>query len=243
MLNEKEEQRASAVKVFKKTISDKTAVENDYKKVSEQLGVATRKNVEIIEKLKVTEDILKALEIDHEEREELELRRKSEDQNYEVIIEDDEDNLVEDISTGQLHPTKIAQIVKIGPTPDSVCKKCDKKITEKEGMANHLKSHKKADKVMIKCDQCNFETNGGDILLKHISETHIIFQTCLTCKKAFININDLTAHAVKDHALVKSNIDTSKCAVCGEEFISVDPLIHHILRIHHLVNAETLETT
>ena len=96
---------------------------------------------------------------------------------------------------------------------------------------------------MIKCDQCNFETNDGDILLKHISETHIIFQTCLTCKKAFMNINDLTAHAVKDHALVKSNIDTSKCAVCGEEFISVDPLIHHILRIHHLVNAETLETT
>ena len=242
-LNEKEQQRENAVKAFKKTILDKTMVEDDYKKVSEHLGIATRQNVEILEKLKVTEDILQALEIDHEEKEELDNRRKSENQNYEVTIEEDEDDLVEDITTGQLHPTKRAQIVNIGPTPDIVCKKCDKKITDKEGMRNHLKSHMRTEKVMIKCDHCIFETNDGDILLNHISQTHIKFQNCLTCKMAFLSTDELIAHAVKVHTLVKSNIDTSKCAVCGEEFVDVEPLIHHILRIHSLVNEETLATT
>ena len=59
----------------------------------------------------------------------------------------------------------------------------------------------------------------------------------------FLNTEDLVAHAMKEHALVKSNIDTSKCAVCAEEFIDVEPLIQHILRIHRLVDEETLLTT
>ena len=96
---------------------------------------------------------------------------------------------------------------------------------------------------MIKCDQCNFETNGWDILLNHISKTHIKFQTCLSCKRTFVNTEDLVAHAMKDHTLVKSNMDTDKCAVCAEEFISVEALISHILRIHNLVNEHTLVTT
>ena len=131
-LNEKEEQRANAVKAFKKTINDKVNVEEEYRKISEQLGVATRQNSEILEKFKVTEDILQAIEIDHEEREELDKRRKSDQQNYEITIDDDEENLVEDIDTGILNPTKITKIVKIGLTQESVCKKCDKTITEKE---------------------------------------------------------------------------------------------------------------
>ena len=131
-LNEKEEQRANAVKAFKKTINDKVNVEEEYRKISEQLGVATRQNSEILEKFKVTEDILQAIEKDHEEREELDKRRKSDQQNYEITIDDDEENLVEDIDTGILNPTKITKIVKIGLTQESVCKKCDKTITEKE---------------------------------------------------------------------------------------------------------------
>ena len=130
-LNEKEEQRANAVKAFKKTINDKVNVEEEYRKISEQLGVATRQNSEILEKFKVTEDILQAIEKDHEEREELDKRRKSDQQNYEITIDDDEENLVEDIDTGILNPTKMTKIVKIGLTQESVCKKCDK-ITEKE---------------------------------------------------------------------------------------------------------------
>ena len=129
--------------------------------------------------------------------------------------------------------------MKLGLTQESVCKKCDKTITEKEGMSNHLKSHKRAEKVLIKCDHCNFETSDGDILLKHISETHIKFHTCLTCKMAFLNKDDLIAHAVKNHTLVKSNIDTSKCAACAEEFIAVEQLI----RVHRLVNEDTLLAT
>ena len=232
-----------AVKALKKTIGDKAVVEDDYKKVSEQLGISTRQKVEIQEKLKVTEEVLKALEIDHEEKEELDLRRKSDNDNYEVTIEDDEENFVEDIETGQLYPTKVARIVKVSPVPKNVCKKCDKKISEEEGMMNHMKSHKRSEKEIIKCDQCNFETHDGDILLNHISQTHIKFHICLTCKMTFMNTNDLIGHAMKVHTLVKSNIDTDKCAVCSEEFISVNALISHILRIHSLVNEETLATT
>ena len=218
-------------------------MEDDYKKVSEQLGMTTRQHVEIQEKLKVTEEVLKALEIDHEEKEELEIRRKSDKENFEVTIEDDEENLVEDISTGQLHSTKVARIVKVSPAPENICKKCDKKAHENEGMMNHMRSHKGSEKVMIKCDQCNFETNDGDILLNHISKTHIKFETCRTCKMTFVNKEDLIGHAMKVHALVKSNMDTDKCAVCAEEFVSVDALNSHILRIHNLVNEHTLVAT
>ena len=99
----------------------------------------------------MTEDILKALEVDHEEREELESRKKNtNEESYEVLILNDDENLVEDIDTGILHPTKVAKIMHIG-------------------------KHSMAEKTKIKCDHCVFETHNGDVLLHHISATHIKF--------------------------------------------------------------------
>ena len=84
---------------------------------------------------------------------------------------------------------------------DSVCKKCDKIVSNREGMTNHMKSHKKAEKIKIKCDKYKFETHDGDVLLTHISELHVKFLKCLTCGNAFINMADLVAHALKKHSI------------------------------------------
>ena len=129
------EQRENAVKAMKKTIADKRKVEDDYKEVAQKLGAATRNIVELEEELKVTNDICEALEIDHEEKEGLELARKKEQEKYVVSIENDDEDLVEDESTGELHPTKVAKILEVHQTPASeannACKKCDKIISNK----------------------------------------------------------------------------------------------------------------
>ena len=151
----------------------------------------------------------------------------------------DEEDLVEDVDTGILHPTKVAKIMHVGIPTESIYKKCDKNIGADESMTNHMRTHKQAEKIKIKCDHCVFETHDGDILLNHTSETHIKFEKCLTCSQMFVNMADLVTHAFKEHAKNNSN----KCAVCSEEFNSVEILIHHILRIHHLVNEQTLQTT
>ena len=125
------------------------------------MGSATRNIVELEEELKVTNDICEALEIDHEEKEELEMARKREQNNYVVEIEHDNINLVEDVSTGKLHPTKVAKIVEVRQAADSeeknACKKCDKIISTQEGLFNHMKSHTRDEKIKLKCDHCDFE--------------------------------------------------------------------------------------
>ena len=206
-----------------------------------KIGQVTREKEEIQEALKVAKDIMEALEIDNEEREELELERKREQQQYIVTIESDDKDLVEDIATGELHPTKVAKILEIVAGKDTNCKKCDKTISANESMTNHMRSHTRAEKTKIKCDKCEFETHDGDILLNHISETHIRIEKCLTCGETFVTKEDFVAHAFKEHA--KNNNGTNKCAMCGEVLESVDKLIHHILRVHHLVNEQTLITT
>ena len=55
--------------------------------MSQKLGYSTRENVNLQEKLKVTEELLEAQEIEQEEREELENKRRKLDQNYTVSIE------------------------------------------------------------------------------------------------------------------------------------------------------------
>ena len=212
--------------------------------MAEQLGFCTRKNISLQEKLSVTEEILEAQEIDQEEREELEAERKRNDTNnlnYLVSIENDDENLVEDISTGQLHPTKIAKIVHIRENAENVCKKCDKTVCESEGMANHMKSHKKAEKTTLKCDSCEFESHNGNVLLNHISATHVKFYKCLVCIMTYMKMEDMVAQVLKEHAVGDKYMN--KCAVCGESFNNVEKLIHHILRVHNMIDKDTLETT
>ena len=121
---------------MKKVIADKAKIEEDYQEVATKLGSATRNIVELEEELKVTYDICKALEIDYEEREELEAIRKKDQEKYVVVMKEDETDLVEDITTGQLHPTKVAQVV----DGTNSCKKCDLIITDKEGFLKHMKN-------------------------------------------------------------------------------------------------------
>ena len=94
------------------------------------MGSATRNIVELEEELKVTNDICEALEIDHEEKEELEMARKREQNNYVVEIEHDDINLVEDFSTGKLHPTKVAKIVEVRQAADSEKKMLARNVTK-----------------------------------------------------------------------------------------------------------------
>ena len=72
---------------------------------------------------------MKIIEIEHKERKKVEAKRKSKERGYTVLIEDDEENLVEDIETGRLHPTKIAKMVEVQQIHETVCKKCSKKKT------------------------------------------------------------------------------------------------------------------
>ena len=217
------------MKAMKKVIADKRKVEDDYKEVAQKLGTATRNIVELEEELKVTNDICEALEIDHEEKEGLELARKKEQEKYVVSIENDDEDLVEDESTGELHPTKVAKILEVHQTPASeannACKKCDKIISNKEGLFNHMKSHMRDEKIMLKCDHCDFESHQSDKLLNHISETHVKFLHCLTCKKTFVSKEDLVTHAVKDHPLKNKVSNKHECSVCGEHFDSLELLI------------------
>ena len=243
-LADNEGHRFNAVQALKKEIANKHKVEDDYKEVTQKLGFYTRENVCLQEKLRVTEEILESQEIDQEEREELEAERKrnnTNNLNYLVSIENDEENLVEDISTGKLHPTKIAKIVHFRDKVDNVCKKCDKTVCESEGMANHMKSHKKAEKTSLKCDNCEFESHDGDVLLNHISATHVKFYKCLVCSMTYMKMEDLVAHVLKEHAVGDKYMN--KCAVCGESFNTAEKLIHHIFRVHNMVDKDTLETT
>ena len=185
--------------------------------------------MELEEELKVTNDICKALEIDFEEREELEAIRQRDNDKYVIVMEDDEADLVEDKTTGHLHPTKVAKVV----DGTNSCKKCDIIITNKEDFIKHMKSHTR---------KCDFECHEGNELLNHVSEVHVKFQKCRTCSRTFVNNEELIIHLVKEHSYMAGN-SSDKCAVCGEEFLTVETLIHHILRIHHLVNEDTLATT
>ena len=185
--------------------------------------------------------MFKILETDHEERKEIERKRRTHGENsdYVVIVEENETDLVEDEDTGKLYTTKVAKVIQAGTISDDVCKKCDKTVSKEEGITNHMNSHKRAEKSKIKCDHCQFETHDGDILLTHISETHIHFQKCRTCSRTFVNWEDLIDHVVRIHAFNNKNI----CAVCSEVFSNVEDLIHHILRIYHMVDQETLIKT
>ena len=239
-------QRENAITAMKKVIKDKSKVEDDYQEVAAQLGSATRNIVELEEELKVTNDICKALEIDFEEREELEIIRKKKEENTVVVLEEDEADLVEDISTGHLHPTKVEKRINVSQTStnhsSNACKKCDVIISDKEDFLKHMKSHIRNEKIKLKYDYCDFESHEGNELLNHVSEIYVKFHKCRTCARVFVNNEDLVAHVVKEHSFMKGN-SADKCTVCGEEFLSVDPFIHHILRVHHLVNEETLVTT
>ena len=157
-----------AVRAMKKTISEKAKVEADYKEVFMMIGKVSKEKEEIQEALKVAKDIMEALEIDNEEREELEIERKREQQQYTISIMDDDTDLVEDTDTGELYPVKVAKLVEIVSTKDSICKKCDQTISANESMANQIKIHTKAEKNKIKCDKCGYETHGSDILINHI---------------------------------------------------------------------------
>ena len=233
--------RVTIMQAMKKLVNGKHKVEDDYKEASGNLLTATRKITEVEETLKVTQEILKILETDHEEKEELERKRTNQEQdpNYHIIVEENESDLVEDVDTGKLYPTKIAKILQVGPSTGNACKKCDKTVSNEEGMTAHMNSHRRAEKSKIKCDNCHFETHDGDVLLKHISENHVHFEKCRTCSRTFVNWEDLVEHVVKAHAYNNKNI----CTVCSDVCNNVDELIHHIIRVHHMVNPETLMTT
>ena len=106
-----------------------------------------------------------------------------------------------------------------------------------------MKSHTRDEKIKLKCDHCDFESNRSDMLLNHISETHVKFHHCLICKRTFASFEDLVTHAVKDHPLKYNASNQHGCAVCGDSFNSLELLISHILRFHSLVNEQTLATT
>ena len=119
-------------------------------------------------------------------------------------------------------------------------KKCDLIISDKEGMVKHMQSHKKNEKSKIKYDSCDFESHDGDLLLNHISETHVKFHKCLVCSRTFMSMEDLVAHALKEHAM---NNEKHECAVCTDTFSNVEAVIHHILRVHNLVDPAILAAT
>ena len=233
--------RVTIMQAMKKLVNEKHKVEDDYKEASGNLLTATRQITEVEETLKVTQEILKILETDHEEKEEVERKRRNQgqDPNYLIVVEENENDLVEDVDTGKLYPTKIAKILEVGPNSGNACKKCDKTVSDEEGMTSHMNGHRRVEKSKIKSDNCQFETHNGDVLLKHISENHVHFQKCLTCSRTFVNWEDLVEHVVKAHGFNNKNV----CIVCSNVFNNVDELIHHIIRVHHTVNQETLMTT
>ena len=196
---------------------DKSKVETDFTEVVQKINQSTRENEEMRETLKVTEDILMAMEGERRHLEE-------EDDN-----EDDEDEEVMEGDWAENQEAKVAGSI--------ACKKCDKKFGNNKDLTEHLKTHVRTYRVQLNCHYCEFKTDDGNGLLDHISDSHIKTSICHTCKKSFRGKEALTAHVIAEHAM-KSVQKTDRCSECGKIFPTVEALISHLVKDHYLVNPQ-----
>ena len=214
-------------KAAEKLNTDKLKVEVDYKEVVQKIHQSTRENEEMKETLKVTEDILKAMETE---------RRQLEDD--EEVEDEDEDN---EEMEGDWAEDQNVNSIKINQGNES-CKKCDQKFNGSIALQDHMKSHMKEDSMIFTCSHCDYNTGDGGNFLKHMADAHINVTPCLTCKKTFKGKEALAAHVIKVHAK-KSSPTGDKCTQCGKVFPSIEILMNHIIRDHYLINPRTEEAT
>ena len=193
-----------------KMLKEKNNLTVDYDEVVSRNIVIHKRNLQIEETLKVTEDILKAYE-----------KEQAEDDDDEEEEEDDNMDFEDNDSTQADAHRKI-----------NSCKKCDKTFQNLEEMRKHEQSHKRDEKIIVKCQVCEYSSNDGTQLINHMSNEHHK-HTCLTCQKEFMTMANLVEHVLNEHT--KKTSPKDKCSQCGYEFENVDTLIMHIIKEHCLI--------
>ena len=87
---------------------------------------------------------------------------------------------------------------------------------------------------MIKCGECNFETQHNNQLEKHKKNTHIISKfPCEKCSYRAIHTNDLRRHHTTMHEnQVKPSNPQNKCNLCSYQAIHERDLKRHQSTMH-----------
>ena len=241
---------------LQKLNKDKLQVEVDYSEVVQKINQQTRENEETKETLKVTEDILKAIETERKQ-----------------LDEDDNDEDPEEMEGDWFEAQEV------------VCKKCYKKVSNNGELREHLKIHiiaklkchycdheaKDGNNLLDhiseshikvnKCLTCNKSFKGKEALATHVIADHAMktSQTgdkCKECGKMFSNMETLISHLIKTHYLVNPHrgdevtraghqLDQSwtmassrannsmKCYECGQDVGNKTDMMRHKRENHY----------